>query len=96
MLLCVGCLYLASKAEESLLGAKHFVFTAQRKWGKAAWPYDVKHVLDAEMVCAGVLLLYCFCRSSPSRHSSGLLAFASTSTVCLPIHPAFSSLYLSS
>jgi hypothetical protein len=36
------------QAEESLLAAKYFVGYAQRKY--PGWPYEVKHVLDAEMV----------------------------------------------
>lgn len=47
-LMYVACLYLASKAEESLLQAKHIVTYV--KMNKPSWPYDVKHILDAEMV----------------------------------------------
>lgn len=49
-LLYAACLYLASKAEESYLQAKHIV--AYVKLTKPSWPYDMKHLLDAEMVRA--------------------------------------------
>ncbi len=44
----VGCLYLASKTEETLLQAKHLIVYAKR--AQPTWPYEVKHLLDSEMV----------------------------------------------
>lgn len=47
-LVFVGCLYLASKAEESALAAKHMVTYAKKM--RPGWVYDIKHLLDIEMV----------------------------------------------
>lgn len=47
----VGCLYLASKAEESALAAKHMVTYAKKM--RPSWVYDIKHLLDIEMVRLG-------------------------------------------
>eukprot|EP00798_Chlamydomonas_sp_ICE-L_P005639 gene5639-8961_t len=47
-LVSVGCLYLASKAEESLIAAKYLVAYVKKKC--PGWPYEIKHVLDMEMV----------------------------------------------
>jgi cyclin C len=47
-LVYVACLYLACKAEESLLAAKHLVVHA--KTLRPKWTYDVKDLLDMEMV----------------------------------------------
>lgn len=44
----VACLYLACKSEESLLAAKHLVACAKKQ--RSAWLYDVKDLLDMEMV----------------------------------------------
>ncbi len=43
-----GCLYLASKVEESVVMAKALQQTAKRL--KPGWAFDVKALLDAEMV----------------------------------------------
>ena len=48
-LVYVGCLYLASKAEESLIQAKHLVMYVKKL--RPSWAYDVKHLLEIEMVC---------------------------------------------
>ncbi|KAJ9515227.1 hypothetical protein QJQ45_002353 [Haematococcus lacustris] len=47
-LIHVGCLYLASKAEETVLNARYFATTMARKW--PGYPYDTRHILDAEMI----------------------------------------------
>ncbi|KXZ56547.1 CYCC1 protein [Gonium pectorale] len=47
-LVYVACLYLACKAEESLLAAKHLVVHA--KTLRPKWAFDVKDLLDMEMV----------------------------------------------
>lgn len=47
-LVFVGCIYLASKVEESQLQAKHLV-TFMRKY-RPMWNYDMKHLLDMEMI----------------------------------------------
>lgn len=47
-LVYVACLYLACKAEESLLAAKHLAMCAKSLRPK--WTYDVKDLLDMEMV----------------------------------------------
>ncbi|KAF5842078.1 cyclin-like protein [Dunaliella salina] len=44
----VGCLYLASKAEESSIAAITLVGYTKRML--PAWPFDITHVLDSEMV----------------------------------------------
>lgn len=46
----VACLYLACKAEESQLAAKHLVVCAKKQ--RPNWNYDVKDLLDMEMVRA--------------------------------------------
>ena len=47
-LVFVGCVYLASKAEESVLPAKHLVAFVRRQ--RPGWSYEMKHLLDMEMV----------------------------------------------
>lgn len=47
-----GCLYLASKVEESVVSARALVAAARRL--RPAWPADLKLLLDAEMVSGGV------------------------------------------
>ncbi|GAX79776.1 hypothetical protein CEUSTIGMA_g7216.t1 [Chlamydomonas eustigma] len=47
-LVYVGCVYLASKAEESVLPAKPLV--AFMKKHRLGWNYDIKNLLDIEMV----------------------------------------------
>jgi cyclin C len=47
-LVYVGCVYLASKAEESVLPAKPLV--AFMKKHRPGWNYDIKNLLDIEMV----------------------------------------------
>lgn len=47
-LVAPGCLYLACKAEESILGARHLV--AYMKKVRPSWAYEMKHLLDIEMV----------------------------------------------
>lgn len=49
-LVYVASLYLACKAEESLVQAKHLVGHAK---SYRKWPYDVKDLLDMEMVRKG-------------------------------------------
>ncbi|KAG1667476.1 hypothetical protein FOA52_012231 [Chlamydomonas sp. UWO 241] len=47
-LMFVGCIYLAAKVEESVVHAKHLVMFARTF--RPPWGYEVKHLLDAEMV----------------------------------------------
>jgi len=47
-LMHVGCLFLASKAEESSVAATTLVYYAKKL--QPTWPFDTTHVLDSEMV----------------------------------------------
>ncbi len=47
-LVFVGCVYLASKAEESVLPAKHLAAFVKKY--RQGWNYDMKNLLDIEMV----------------------------------------------
>lgn len=47
-LVAPGCLYLASKAEESVIAGK--VLLASMKRLRPAWSFELKHLLDVEMV----------------------------------------------
>ena len=55
-LVFVGCVYLAGKAEESVLPAKHLV-TFVRKH-RIGWNFEMKHLLDMEMVLMGEFLMH--------------------------------------
>lgn len=48
-LVYVACLYLASKAEEAVISAKHLVSAARKLQPSLFQHYDVKEVLDAEV-----------------------------------------------
>ncbi|GIL42704.1 hypothetical protein Vafri_638 [Volvox africanus] len=78
-LVYVACLYLACKAEESLLAAKHLAVHA--KTLRPKWSYDVKDILDMEMVLLEDLdfNLIVF---SPYRDMGAFLADAGVDTVC--------------
>jgi cyclin C len=54
-----GCLYLAGKAEESVVAAKALVASMRRL--RPGWPFDLKALLDMEMVRAwrGVGFFFC-------------------------------------
>lgn len=78
-LIAPGCLYLASKSEESLVAAK--VLVASLKKLRPSWSYDVKHLLDAEMIIIEDLdfNLVVFNPYRPLKHmiqSSGLTSAA--------------------
>lgn len=47
-LVFVGCLYLASKTEESVVAAKTLAVYVRKN--RPTWSYDLKHILDIEMV----------------------------------------------
>ncbi|KAG2500086.1 hypothetical protein HYH03_002363 [Edaphochlamys debaryana] len=78
-LVYVACLYLACKAEESLLAAKHLVVHAKNLRPK--WTYDVKDLLDMEMVLLEDLdfNLIVF---SPYRELARLLSDAGVEQAC--------------
>ncbi|GLI69151.1 hypothetical protein VaNZ11_013708 [Volvox africanus] len=78
-LVYVACLYLACKAEESLLAAKHLAVHA--KTLRPKWSYDVKDLLDMEMVLLEDLdfNLIVF---SPYRDMGAFLADAGVDTAC--------------
>lgn len=61
-LVAPGCLYLASKAEESLLAARHIVASMKKRTAqpqpltqpsqqqRPPWKYEIKHLLEVEMI----------------------------------------------
>lgn len=52
-----GCLYLASKVEESVVAARVLLATMRRL--RPSWSFELKELLDMEMVCVCVRVCAC-------------------------------------